>query len=241
MLDHIGLNRGLIPIGEWVDLEAALLNFKTRQRSAGFGLECFAPSELSVERRERGLERNDFADFAAAVGIIRPAQPGCVFVRDDIGIGRDVAQVGEANAVNQRVAVRQRLRKMLARFEKDDGHIRINAADQVEQHRALGTKARNDGGVTKHMLLEQDGEHLNRITPTKHLVEADRIGLGVTRCCVDPVDGAQRSTSHDAVSTLARLHRPRADKHVHNGQARLQPLLHSKALRARNCQSRSGA
>ena len=141
MLDHVCVNCCPVPIGKRIDLEAALLNLKARQPLTRFGLECLAPRKLCIKRRECRVQGDYLADLAAAIGIIRPAQPSCILVCDCFGVGCNIAQISQTNALNQRVTVSQRLRKMLPCFEEDYGHMRINAANQVEQHRAFRAKA----------------------------------------------------------------------------------------------------
>ena len=76
---------------------------------------------------------------------------------------------------------------MLAGFKEDHRHIGLDAADQVEQHRALGAEARDDRGIAEHVLAKQHFKHLDGITAAKHVVEADCIGFGISGAGVDAV------------------------------------------------------
>ncbi len=52
-------------------------------------------------------------------------------------IGRDVADVGEAEVAGQRIAVLQRLLEMLSGVEEEDRQRLVDAGDDVEKNRRI--------------------------------------------------------------------------------------------------------
>ena len=87
MVLEIGVEPGLVPICEWIDFEATLIFFEAGECGAALCLKAFAARNPRIEPAECAAERLDFAEVAAAIGVVRPAQAGRVFLREQIGIG----------------------------------------------------------------------------------------------------------------------------------------------------------
>ena len=95
MLCHIGVDTLLRPVGERIDLQSSVFDLKTWQCRARCRLERLAAGKLCIKTGKGMFQRQDFADFAAAIRIIGPAQAVTVFLRKQIGIRGQCAQIGQ--------------------------------------------------------------------------------------------------------------------------------------------------
>src|SRR5688500_14596094 len=108
----------LAPARQRIDLDLAIADFGDRQRRALLGLEALAAGEPGVELLQRGVERQHLAQVAAAVRLLRPQIARRVFARE---VGRARLQrtrVGEAEAVDQDIAIGESLEEVLAGLEE---------------------------------------------------------------------------------------------------------------------------
>ena len=115
---HISVEPFFAPIGKRIDLQAAIFNLETGQRAARRRLECLATGELRVETRQSLLQRQDLADFAAAIGVIRPAQAIAVLLLQQICVRLQIAQILKPQLLAQLFLIGNRFGKMLARVEE---------------------------------------------------------------------------------------------------------------------------
>ena len=110
----------------------------------------------------------------------------------------------------------------------------------MQQNGALCAEAGDYGCITQHIFTQQNGQHLDRITPTEHVVEANGVRLGVTWCGVDTVGDANLFTH--AVTSKREPRRPRPfGKIGHRLKARARRLRDLTTLRVQSCQSHSAA
>ncbi len=192
--DEPGFDLACVPVDKRVDLEAALgirgVQLEAREVGAGARLERLASREAGVETAERLSQRADLADFAAAVGIEGPAQPGLVACGQIGRIRREDAQVGEAQPLYQCVTISQRLGEMLARVEEQHRHGGVDGREQVQQHCAFRAEAADSGDLAGQPVFEHAFEHRKRIAATEQIVEPHGIVCGEARTSVEPVNGA---------------------------------------------------
>jgi len=98
VLREIRIEHVLGPAGQRVDLESALriggIDLEARQALAGGGLEALAPGDRPVQAQQRLGQRTHLADFAAAIGVVRPAQAVGILACDLVRIGGQHHQSG---------------------------------------------------------------------------------------------------------------------------------------------------
>src|SRR3546814_14881454 len=78
MLGEIGVELFTRPVGERVELQPArrTIELEAREPLPRRRLETLASGDRGIEIGQRLFERLHLADFAAAVGVVRPAQLG---------------------------------------------------------------------------------------------------------------------------------------------------------------------
>ncbi len=75
------------------------------------------------------FKRQDFANFAATIGIERPAQAIAVPLRKQRGVGLQIAQIFKAQLLAQLLFIGNRFRKMLSGIEEQHRHAGVYACD----------------------------------------------------------------------------------------------------------------
>src|SRR6267142_1128186 len=114
-----GLDIRRVPARERIELDLAGRSFGKGQRAALAAMITLASGDPGIEAAQGTLERAHLAKRAAAIGIARPEIAIRIFGGDLGRVGFDRAQIGQAEALAQDVAIGEGGVEMLAGLEKD--------------------------------------------------------------------------------------------------------------------------
>ena len=171
MLGHVGVELGLAPVGQGIELHLAVGLFHHRQGQAVAAVEALAAGDPAVEALQGGVQRDHLADVAAGVGVGLP-EVGLGIDGGQVGIERpQVAHVGEAELGRQTSAVVQRLAKQHAGVEEHDRHVRLDPGDHVQQHRRLRPERGDQGQLVAEGLYRRF-QHGHRVGVAQFSVES---------------------------------------------------------------------
>src|SRR5262245_8756181 len=134
----------LAPMRKRIDLDAATGDLGDRQGGATGSLVALAAGDPGIELAQCLAERNDLAQMAAAVGLLRPQIALRILARQVGWVGLQRARVGETEAVDQDIAIGEGLEEVLAGLEEQDRRRLIDLRHQMQQDRGLGAEGRDD-------------------------------------------------------------------------------------------------
>ena len=162
MRHEVGVEVGLGPAHDRVDLYLIVFHLEHGQRRTRRGLESLAAGKPCIERRQRALQRLDLAHEAASVGVLRPKNALGIACGQRGGIGCDRLHAGKAEQVHEFVAVSLGLAEELAGVEEQYRCIRIDGGDEVQQHGAFGAERRHHRRLAGELLGNRAAQHFER-------------------------------------------------------------------------------
>ena len=220
-------------------MRIGIVELKARQIGAGGGLERLAPGEAGIVVSQSLGERLHLADFAAAIGIVGPAEARFVLFAQLRFVGCQDDKICEAEAFDHLIAIGQRFGKVLACIEEQHGDARVDLSEKVQEHDAFCAKAGDDSDVPGETALDHAFKHFLRRGTAKHAVEAHRVVFGKARGSVEAINLAH--FIHGASPGLSSGHRLFVGRHCPKSKKRAWRRLHRVGCPAQRRQSRSGA
>jgi hypothetical protein len=133
------------PTDQGIDLHLAVHGLDRRQIPAHLTLVAFAPGNPSVEAFERAPQRQHLAEMATGIGAVPPERPVRVLGEQRRPVGRDGADILEAQFAGELVAVVEGFLEVLAGIEEDHRHRRVDLRHQRQEHGGLGAEGGDDG------------------------------------------------------------------------------------------------
>src|SRR5262249_4601045 len=155
------------PMRERIDLDPAAFAFDERKVTARGRLKPFASADPSVITVKRFGERQDLADFAAAIRIGRPKEIFRIFPFEEIGVWPDGFDIRQAKARDEFVAISEGLRKQNERVDKYHRHALVDFRDHMEKHGGICAKTRDKRNPAFVQLLDCRAHHSTRIHACK--------------------------------------------------------------------------
>jgi len=196
VLGDIGLELGLAPVGERIELHLAVGRLDHRQAQAVAAMEALAAGDPGVEAAQGAVQRQHLADVAAGVDARAPQVRLGVLGRQ-IGIGRtQVAHIGQSEPSGQGLAVVQRLAKQHARVEEQHRDAPRDLRGQMQQHGRLRAE-RRDQGEARAEVVVRGAQHGQRMGLSQLGVQPGRQTLSGPRALVV---GHQEALSSNATA-----------------------------------------
>ena len=158
-------------MGEGIEFQPCPVLFDNGNFGTGAALEALAPVDPGRERFQCTRQRLHLADAAARVGFAEPQFLVRILARQQLFERPDRAHVGEAEPLDQRVTILQRLLEQPAGIEEDHGNAGIDIRHHLEQRRRF----RAERGYQRKPLaaddLERPCNHFRWRGVAEHIIE----------------------------------------------------------------------